>query len=127
MQPWFHCRLSCGRRSKAGTCDCSSRERLHQREGREAWPTTDVDPMCRTAGAAGGAGRGNCFTEQEETVMGRADVYLQPEAADPVLSSATLLAIAEPYTGRRSRVLEVDESGGEARAYLLDGDVVVKT
>jgi hygromycin-B 7''-O-kinase len=59
--------------------------------------------------------------------MGRADVYLQPEAADPVLSSATLLAIAEPYTGRRSRVLEVDESGGEARAYLLDGDVMVKT
>lgn len=59
--------------------------------------------------------------------MGRADVYLQPEAADPVLSAATVLAIAEPHTGRASRVLEVDESGGEARAYLLEGDMVVKT
>jgi hygromycin-B 7''-O-kinase len=59
--------------------------------------------------------------------MGRADSYLQPEAADPVLSSASVLAIAEAHTGLRSRVLEVDESGGEARAYLLEGDVVVKT
>jgi len=59
--------------------------------------------------------------------MGRADVYLQPEAADPVLSSATVLAIAQAHTGRSSRLLEVDESGGEARAYLLDGGVVVKT
>ncbi len=59
--------------------------------------------------------------------MGRADVYLQPGALDPVLSSATVLAIAEPHTGLRSAVLEVDESGGEARAYLLEGDVVVKT
>jgi hygromycin-B 7''-O-kinase len=59
--------------------------------------------------------------------MGRADTYLQPQAADPVLSSATVLAIAQAHTGLRSRVVEVDESGGEARAYLLDGDVVVKT
>lgn len=59
--------------------------------------------------------------------MGREDVYLQPQAADPVLSSATVLAIAARHTGLGSRVLEVDESGGEARAYLLDGDVVVKT
>jgi Ser/Thr protein kinase RdoA (MazF antagonist) len=59
--------------------------------------------------------------------MGRADVYLQPEAADPVLSSESVLALAEAHTGLRSRVLEVDESGGEARAYLLQGDVVVKT
>lgn len=54
-------------------------------------------------------------------------MYVQPEAADPVLSSATVLAIAETHTGLRSRVLEVDESGGEARAYLLEGRVVVKT
>lgn len=59
--------------------------------------------------------------------MGRADVYLQPEAADPVLSPATVLAIAQSHTGLRSRVLKVDESGGEARAYLVEGDVVVKT
>lgn len=59
--------------------------------------------------------------------MGRADVYLQPEAADPVLSSVTVLAMAEKHTGVRSRVLEVDESGGEARAYLLEDNVVIKT
>ena len=54
-------------------------------------------------------------------------MYLQPEAEDPVLSAATVLAIAAPHTGHRSRVLEVDESGGEARAYLLEGDMVIKT
>jgi hygromycin-B 7''-O-kinase len=59
--------------------------------------------------------------------MGRADVYLQPEAKDPVLSTASVLAIAAAHTDLATRVVEVDESGGEARAYLLDGDVVVKT
>lgn len=59
--------------------------------------------------------------------MGRADVYLQPHAADPVLSEATVLAIARSHTERATAVAEVDESGGEARAYLLDGGVVVKT
>lgn len=59
--------------------------------------------------------------------MGRADVYLQPDAPDPVLTEQTVLAIAAAHTDRPRVVLEVDESGGEARAYLLDGDVVVKT
>jgi len=59
--------------------------------------------------------------------MGRADVYLQPEAKDPVLSEASVLAIAAAHTARAGAVLQVDESGGEARAYLLSGDVVVKT
>src|SRR5215213_395232 len=72
-------------------------------------------------------GNGSVSPTRRRTVMGRADVYVQPEAADPVLSSATVLAIAETHTGLRSRVLEVDESGGEARAYLLEGHVVVKT
>jgi Ser/Thr protein kinase RdoA (MazF antagonist) len=59
--------------------------------------------------------------------MGRADVYLQPEAKDPVLSHLSVLKIAATHTDRGGAVLEVDESGGEARAYLLEGDVVVKT
>ena len=59
--------------------------------------------------------------------MGRADVYLQPDAPDPVLSEKTILDLAARHTGRATALLEVDETGGEARAYLLTGDVVVKT
>lgn len=58
--------------------------------------------------------------------MRRSDVYVQPGAEDPVLSEATVLRIARAHTGRAQALLEVDESGGEARAYLLDGEVVVK-
>lgn len=62
--------------------------------------------------------------------MGRADRYSQPDAPDPVLAPELVLSLARAQlTGGRqvSRVLEVDESGGEARAYLCDGEVVVKT
>ncbi len=62
--------------------------------------------------------------------MGRADTYSQPEAPDPVLSDELVVQLASEYlpVGMLvSRVCAVDESGGEARAYLLDGDVVVKT
>jgi aminoglycoside phosphotransferase (APT) family kinase protein len=59
--------------------------------------------------------------------MGRLDTYSQPGAPDTVLSPDTVLGIARRHTGGAAQVLEVDESGGEARAYLLDGDVVVKT
>jgi Ser/Thr protein kinase RdoA (MazF antagonist) len=59
--------------------------------------------------------------------MGRGDTYLQPDAKDPVLSPDTVLGIAAAHTDRASALAVVDESGGEARAYLLDGDVVVKT
>src|SRR5215472_11011057 len=56
-----------------------------------------------------------------------ADVYLQPGAPDPVLSEEAVLAAASQHVRDVGRLLEVDESGGEARAYMLDGDVVVKT
>jgi len=59
--------------------------------------------------------------------MGRGDIYVQPGAKDPVLSPGTVLSIAAAHTGRATTVTEVDESGGEARAYLLDGGVVIKT
>lgn len=55
------------------------------------------------------------------------DSYLQPDAADPVLSEDTVVAAAARHVRHAGRLLEVDESGGEARAYLLDGGVVVKT
>ncbi len=59
--------------------------------------------------------------------MARADTYLQPDAPDPVLSPASVLDIAGRHTDRATDVVEVDESGGEARAYLLTSDIVVKT
>jgi len=62
--------------------------------------------------------------------MGRADTYSQPEAPDPVLPDALVLELARahlPESIRVEEVVEVDESGGEARAYLLGGGVVVKT
>ena len=62
--------------------------------------------------------------------MGRADTYSQPNAPDPVLTDDLVLGLARAYLpapGRVGAVLAVEESGGEARAYLLDGGVVVKT
>lgn len=62
--------------------------------------------------------------------MGRADSYSQPDAPDPVLEPELVLSLARahlPAGWQVSRVMEVDESGGEARAYLCDRGVVVKT
>src|SRR4051812_16472971 len=67
--------------------------------------------------------------------MGRGDVYLQPDAPDPVLPAELVRELSRPHLPVHvlpdTRVA-VDESGGEARAYLLEvgaptGDVVVKT
>jgi Ser/Thr protein kinase RdoA (MazF antagonist) len=53
-------------------------------------------------------------------------VYLQPDADDPVLSAATVLGLARAHVSRVEAVTAV-ESGGEARVYLVDDNVVVKT
>ena len=58
--------------------------------------------------------------------MGRADVYLQPEAADPVLSDALVLELVRRHVPGARSVAQVDESGGEARAYLVDDGIVLK-
>lgn len=55
------------------------------------------------------------------------DVYFQPEAQDPVLDPAHVLEVARRHAPQVSSVLQVDESGGEARSYLLDGEIVLKT
>ena len=44
-----------------------------------------------------------------------------------MLSPATVLALARRHLPAAAAVTGVDESGGEARAYLVDDDVVVKT
>lgn len=59
--------------------------------------------------------------------MGRADVYLQPGAADPVLPPGTVLTLARRHVGTVADISGVDETGGEARVYLLDDGLVLKT
>jgi len=59
--------------------------------------------------------------------MTSVDVYLQPDAPDPVLDEEAVVAAARQHAPGAGRLLEVDESGGEARAYHLDGGVVMKT
>src|SRR5215470_13558183 len=59
--------------------------------------------------------------------MGRADVYLQPEAPDPVLTDDLVLDLARRHVRTAAAVTTVDESGGEARVYVVDDAVVVKT
>lgn len=56
-----------------------------------------------------------------------ADVYLQPEASDPVLAERVVVEAARRHVPDAGRLAGVDESGGEARAYFLQGDVVLKT
>jgi hygromycin-B 7''-O-kinase len=67
--------------------------------------------------------------------MGRADVYSQPEAPDPVLPVELVRELAPAYLPADVRLeggMEVDESGGEARVYLFPrgdavGGVAIKT
>jgi aminoglycoside phosphotransferase (APT) family kinase protein len=67
--------------------------------------------------------------------MGRADVYRQPDAPDPVLPAELVRELAEahlPPDVRLAGGMAVDESGGEARVYLFDradaaGGIAVKT
>jgi len=66
--------------------------------------------------------------------MGRADVYSQPDAPDPVLPIDLVRELARPHLPDGVRLdggMAVDESGGEARVYLFDGSapagVAVKT
>ncbi|MHB1988184.1 MAG: phosphotransferase family protein [Acidimicrobiales bacterium] len=55
------------------------------------------------------------------------DTYLQPEAPDPVLDEAVVVEAARRHCPAVGRMVRVEESGGEARAYMLEGDVVLKT
>ena len=57
--------------------------------------------------------------------MGRADVYSQPDAPDPVLPAALVAELSRRHLPDDLALdvdvaVEVDESGGEARVYLLD-------
>lgn len=55
------------------------------------------------------------------------DFYVQPDASDPVLSSAVALSLARRHMPDARMVTQVDESGGEARAYVIDDSLILKT
>ena len=54
------------------------------------------------------------------------DMYSQPNAADPVLDERTVLDIVRRHGVRCSAVTSIDETGGEARAYGIDDNLVLK-
>jgi hygromycin-B 7''-O-kinase len=55
------------------------------------------------------------------------DTYLQPDKPDPVLDAAVVLALARRHIPGARAVTAVDETGGEARTYAIDGDAIFKT
>ena len=55
------------------------------------------------------------------------DIYLQPDAPDPVLPDAVVLGLVQRHVPNAHAVTGVDESGGEARTYLVDDGLILKT
>src|SRR5438105_1817104 len=55
------------------------------------------------------------------------DVYVQPNAPDPVLDAEHVLRLARQHAPEAQSVTAVDESGGEARTYLIDDRLIFKT
>jgi hygromycin-B 7''-O-kinase len=54
------------------------------------------------------------------------EVYLQPDAPDPVLSQEFVLSLVRRHLPEAQAVTGVDESGGEARTYAIDDTVILK-
>ena len=54
------------------------------------------------------------------------DVYLQPDAPDPILSEELVLALVRRHVHDVLAVTDVDESGGEARTYAIDTNLILK-
>jgi hygromycin-B 7''-O-kinase len=54
------------------------------------------------------------------------DMYGQPNATDPVLDERAVLGIVRRHGVRCAAVTSIDETGGEARAYVLDDNFVLK-
>jgi aminoglycoside phosphotransferase (APT) family kinase protein len=55
------------------------------------------------------------------------DTYVQRTAPDPVLDPATVLRIVRQHVRGAAAVTAVDETGGEARTYMVDDGIVLKT
>jgi len=54
------------------------------------------------------------------------DVYLQPEAKDEILSEARVLELASEFVPSAKKLTAVDETGGEARTYAIDANIIMK-
>jgi hygromycin-B 7''-O-kinase len=54
------------------------------------------------------------------------DIYIQPDAPDPVLSPELVLALVRRHVPDAQAVTGVDESGGEARTYAIDTNLILK-
>ena len=54
------------------------------------------------------------------------DMSRQPHAADPVLEERTVLDMVRRRGVRGAAVTSIDETGGEARVYVIDDTLVVK-
>ncbi len=54
------------------------------------------------------------------------DIYLQPDAPDPVLDPALVLDLVRHHVAEAQAVTGVDESGGEARTYAIDTNIILK-
>lgn len=55
------------------------------------------------------------------------DFYIQPEAPDPVLPGEVVLSLVRRHVPTARAVTGMDESGGEARTYLIDQTLILKT
>ena len=55
------------------------------------------------------------------------DHYHQPDAPDPILDEELVISLVRRHVSSAGPLLKIDETGGEARTYFLEGDVVLKT
>ena len=53
-------------------------------------------------------------------------IYLQPDAPDPIHSDELVLALVRKHVPNAKSVTGVDESGGEARTYAVDRNIILK-
>lgn len=53
-------------------------------------------------------------------------IYLQPDAPDPIHNDDVILAIVQKHVAAAKSVTGVDESGGEARTYAIDDNIILK-
>ncbi len=103
--------------------------------GHRADPKAECHPPSLVPGVPGGQGAltspavaGNSTKSDEEgaaPAMPR-HVYFQREAPDPVLPSAAVLSLVRRHVPGAAAVAGVDESGGEARTYAVDADIILK-
>ena len=66
-----------------------------------------------------------CYVRRR-TIVPR-DFYVQPDAADPVLPDEIVLSLACRHVSDARTVSGVEESGGEARTYVIDDTMILKT